>query len=121
MANGIGTDRPVSPLDREQIAHVEVGHTNISASLARALVIGFVAVIAVLPLIEVTHAITVNGGPFRFTEDFQGFEVIARQGTVIGHDGDRPVRTPYDECVLIMPSRRLGPGLTAVRLGRFVE
>jgi predicted deacylase len=72
-------------------------------------------------LIEVTHAITVNGGPFRFTEDFQGFEVIARQGTVIGHDGDRPVRTPYDECVLIMPSRRLGPGLTAVRLGRFVE
>jgi predicted deacylase len=72
-------------------------------------------------IIEVTHAITVNGGPFRFTEDFQGLEVIAHQGTVIGHDGDQPVRTPYDECVLIMPSRRLGPGLTAVRLGRFVD
>ena len=27
---------------------------------------------------------------------------------------------PYDDCVLVMPSRRLGPGLTAVRLGRFV-
>jgi predicted deacylase len=72
-------------------------------------------------LIEVTHAVTVNGGPFRFTQDFQGLEIIPRRGTVIGHDGARPVRTPYDDCVLIMPSRRLGPGLTAVRLGRFVD
>jgi predicted deacylase len=72
-------------------------------------------------LIEVTHAVTVNGGPFRFTEDFQGLEVVPRRGTVIGHDGARPVRTPYDDCVLIMPSRRLGPGLTAVRLGRFLD
>jgi predicted deacylase len=71
-------------------------------------------------LIEVTHAVTVNGGPFSFAEDYQGLEVVPRRGTVIGHDGDRPVRTPYDDCVLIMPSRRLGPGLTAVRLGRFV-
>jgi len=72
-------------------------------------------------LIEVTHAVTVDGGPFLFTEDFQGLEVISRQGTLIGHDGAQPVRTPYDDCVLIMPSRRLGPGLTAVRLGRFVD
>jgi predicted deacylase len=72
-------------------------------------------------VIEVTHAVTVNGGPFRFAQDFQGLEVIAREGTVIGHDGGQPIRTPYDQCVLIMPSRRLGPGLTAVRLGRFVE
>ena len=71
-------------------------------------------------MIEVTHAVTVNGGPFRFTADFQGLEVIAKGGTLIAHDGDQPVRTPYDDCVLIMPSRRLGPGLTAVRLGRFV-
>ena len=72
-------------------------------------------------LIEVTHAITVNGGPFHFTADFEGLEVVPKRGTVIGHDGARPVRTPYDDCVLIMPSRRLGPGLTAVRLGRFVD
>ena len=71
-------------------------------------------------MIEVTHAVTVNGGRFRFTEDFQGLEVIPEAGTVIAHDGTRPIRTPYDDCVLIMPSRRLGPGLTAVRLGRFV-
>ena len=71
-------------------------------------------------VIEVTHTITVDGGPFRFTADFEGLEVIARRGTLIAHDGDEPLRTPYDDCVLIMPSRRLGPGLTAVRLGRFV-
>lgn len=72
-------------------------------------------------LIEVTHAVTVDGGPFRFIRDFQGLEVIAKAGTVIGHDGSEPVVTPYDDCVLIMPSRRLAPGLTAVRLGRFVD
>ena len=34
--------------------------------------------------------------------------------------GDVPVATPYDHCVLIMPSKRLQRGQTAVRLGRFV-
>ena len=72
-------------------------------------------------VIEVTEAITVDGGPFRFAEAFSGLEVIPEAGTVIAHDGVRPVRTPYDDCVLIMPSRRLSPGLTAVRLGRFVD
>ncbi|MGH6942974.1 MAG: succinylglutamate desuccinylase, partial [Geminicoccaceae bacterium] len=70
--------------------------------------------------IEVTDAVTVDGGPFRFAKDFRGLEIIPDAGTVIAHDGARPIRTPYDECVLIMPSRRLTPGLTAVRLGRFV-
>jgi predicted deacylase len=71
-------------------------------------------------LVEVTAAITVNGGPFRFTQDFQGLEVVPEAGTIIAYDGTTPVRTPYDHCILIMPSRRLTPGLTAVRLGQFV-
>jgi predicted deacylase len=70
--------------------------------------------------VEVTDAFTVGSAPFRFTEDFQGLEVIPEAGTVIAHDGSTPVRTPYDRCILIMPSRRLVKGLTAVRLGRFV-
>lgn len=70
--------------------------------------------------IEVTEAITVKADRFDFTERFIGLEVIPRAGTVIGSDGDRPVTTPYDDCVLIMPSRRLTRGQTAVRLGRFV-
>ena len=72
-------------------------------------------------MVEVTDAVTVNGGPFRFTQDFQGLEIIPEAGTIIAYDGAMPIRTPYDECILIMPSRRLAPGLTAVRLGQFVD
>jgi predicted deacylase len=72
-------------------------------------------------MVEVTDAVTVNGGPFRFTRDFQGLEVVPEAGTIIAYDGTRPIRTPYDDCILIMPSRRLAPGLTAVRLGQFVD
>lgn len=70
--------------------------------------------------IEVSDTVTVEHGPFRFVEDFTGLEVIASAGTTIAHDGDVPVRTPYDHCVLVMPVQRLAPGLTAVRLGRVV-
>ena len=71
-------------------------------------------------VIEVTEAVTIETNSFSFVEPFEGQEVIAKGGTVIGHDGGREIRTPYDECVLIMPSRRLAKGQTAVRLGRFV-
>lgn len=70
--------------------------------------------------IEVTTAVTIRSGAFRFLGEFQGMEVIPEAGTVVAMDGDIPVETPYDDCVLIMPSRRLVPGATAVRLGRFV-
>jgi predicted deacylase len=72
-------------------------------------------------LIEVTHAVTITTLEFRFTENYRGLEVIPKKGSVLAHDGAEPVRTPYDECVLIMPSRRLLPGQTAVRLGRYLD
>ncbi|MEQ8356354.1 MAG: M14 family metallopeptidase [Kiloniellaceae bacterium] len=71
--------------------------------------------------IEVTGPITIESAAFRFAEKFQGLEVIPKAGSVIAYDGDKPVTTPYDDCVLIMPSRRLNPGASAVRLGRYVE
>ena len=71
-------------------------------------------------LVEVTNAVTVETADFAFAEDYVGFEVIPDQGTVIARDGGRDVTTPYDDCILIMPSRRLRPGQTAVRLGRLV-
>ena len=70
--------------------------------------------------IEITQTVTVATAEFRFAETFVGMEVMPRAGTVIAHDGRRAVRTPYDDCVLIMPNRRLRIGDTAVRLGRFV-
>ncbi|MFO0997623.1 MAG: M14 family metallopeptidase [Alphaproteobacteria bacterium] len=71
--------------------------------------------------IEVTHAITITDEPFVFTAPYDGLEVIERAGTVIARDGQREVCTPYDRCVLVMPSQRLSRGLTAVRLGRYVS
>lgn len=70
-------------------------------------------------VVAVTDAVTIEGPSFEFTQDFHGMEVIPRAGTVIAHDGGHEIRTPYDDCVLIMPSRRLLRGQTAVRLGRF--
>lgn len=71
--------------------------------------------------IEVTEPHTVRTDRFRFVEDYVGMEVIAAGGSIIAHDGEAPVRTPYDDCVLIMPSRRLTPGQSAVRFGRYVS
>lgn len=70
-------------------------------------------------LITVTDTVTIQSDDFRFAADYRGLEVIPKAGTIIGRDGGRDIRTPYDDCVLIMPSRRLGHGQTAVRLGRF--
>jgi hypothetical protein len=103
-----------------------------SAEVAKDVTLRFLAAVGVLAadlaprqpvppqrIITVTEAVTIGTDGFRFAADYRGMEVIEKAGTVIGHDGDRPVRTPYDFCVLIMPSRRLGKGQTAVRLGRF--
>jgi hypothetical protein len=72
-------------------------------------------------VIEVTEAVTISGDRFDFAGDFHGLEVLPEKGTLIGRDNGREVRSPYDNCVLVMPSRRLVRGQTAVRLGRFVE
>lgn len=71
--------------------------------------------------VEVTEPVTIKSDRFAFTQAFRGLEVIPAAGTVIARDGDEAVITPYDDCVLIMPSRRLWRGQTAVRLGRYVS
>lgn len=71
--------------------------------------------------IEVTEAVTIAGDRFDFAGEFRGLEVLPTKGTLIGRDNGREVRTPYDNCVLVMPSRRLVKGQTAVRLGRYVD
>ncbi len=71
-------------------------------------------------IIEVSESVTIESDHFRFVEDYEGMEVIPDEGTVIGWDGERAICTPHPECVLIMPSRRLRRGESAVRLGRYV-
>ena len=69
----------------------------------------------------VTHRITIASDEFRFDASFKGLDVVPRAGTVIARDALDEIRTPYDDCVLIMPVRRSVRGQTAVRLGRFED
>ncbi len=71
-------------------------------------------------VVEVLKPVTVETESFEFAQQFTGLETLAK-GEMIGKDGDKEIRAPHDGCVLIMPSRRLTPGATAVRLGRWIS
>lgn len=71
--------------------------------------------------VRVTDRITMESADFHFIGDYQGLEVIPRADTLIARDGSKDIRTPYDDCVLIMPARRSVRGQTAVRLGCFED
>ena len=75
--------------------------------------------------LEVTGPVVATGSAFRFAAPYTGLEVIAKAGTVIGWNGGDdggegvPVATPYDDCVLVMPSvRQARAGVTVVRYAR---
>jgi predicted deacylase len=69
---------------------------------------------------EVTVAVTVASGGFTFTRSFRGGDVIKQRDTLIAVDGTLEIRTPHDDCLLVMPSLRPARGHTAVRLARFI-
>jgi len=71
--------------------------------------------------IVVTDVVTIASDRFAFAMPVHGLQAIPRAGTLLATDGDREVRTPHDDCVLIMPTRRPKVGETAVRLGRFLD
>jgi hypothetical protein len=69
--------------------------------------------------LDVTGPVVARSEDFRFAQPFTGLEVIERAGTVIGWNDGEPVATPYDDCVLVMPStRQAKPGVTVVRYAR---
>ena len=72
-------------------------------------------------VIEITDVVTIATDQFRFVRPAAGLDVIPAGGTLLAHDGGTDVHTPYDNCVLIMPTRRPRKGETAVRIGRFVH
>jgi len=85
---------------------------------------GMIAVAAAKPaalprrVTTVTHAIAAATGQFAFVAPYRGGEIIARRNTLIALDGTAEIRTPYDDCLLVMPSLRASRGHTAVRLAR---
>jgi len=71
-------------------------------------------------LVRVTEAVVAKSTAFKFAWSFKGLEVIPKAGTVVATDGDTVWKTPYDNCVMVMPSvKHLKPGTTLVRLGRY--
>jgi hypothetical protein len=72
-------------------------------------------------VIEVTAAITIATDDFEFAHPVDGLTIVPKAGTLLARDGAVDILTPYDDCVLIMPTRRPKKGETAVRLGRFVD
>lgn len=71
-------------------------------------------------VVEVTEAVTATTDRFVYLAEITGLGVAPKAGTLIARDGRHDIRTPYDDCVLIMPARRPHRGQTAVRLGRIV-
>lgn len=70
-------------------------------------------------LARVTETVTANSHSFIFAREFRGGEIIPKAGTVIAQDGVREIRTPHDDCLLVMPTPVAPRGHTAVRLARF--
>jgi predicted deacylase len=67
----------------------------------------------------VTDAIAAATKRFIFLASYHGGDVVEHRNTPIAMDGDTEIRTPYDDCLLVMPSLRPARGHTAVRLARF--
>jgi predicted deacylase len=71
-------------------------------------------------VIRVTEPVVAKSIDFKFAKHWKGLEVLEKAGSVVATDGDKVWRTPYDRCVLVMPSlAHLKPGNTMVRLGRY--
>jgi hypothetical protein len=70
-------------------------------------------------VVRVTQPVVADSMDFRFANAYTGLEVFPKAGSVIAWSNGQPVLTPYDDCVLVMPSlRQLLPGVTVVRLGK---
>jgi len=70
-------------------------------------------------IVRVTDALIAASLDYRFAEGLKGLSIVPRKGDLIASDAGRPVVSPYDNCVLIMPTLvHVKPGLTAVRIGR---
>ena len=69
-------------------------------------------------VLEVTDGIAAKTDRFVFAEPYIGLETIAKAGTVIAHDGDEPIVTPYDNCVLVMPNHRSTAGQRVLRMAK---
>ena len=69
---------------------------------------------------EVTQTVTALTGKFAFVQPWRGGDIVPTRNTLLALEGETEIRTPHDDCLLVMPSLRPTRGHTAVRLARFV-
>jgi len=117
---GYHGDRASVSAARDQCVRFLVAAGTLTAASAQQLLPGWKGPDAVRQwALHVTDAVVARSSNFVFTQPFQGLELIPQAGTVIGHNEEDPVTTPYDDCVLVMPStRQARRGVTVVRLAR---
>ena len=73
-------------------------------------------------VIRVTEPVVARSADFLFAGPYTGLERFPDAGTVIGWNEGEPVRTPYPDCVLVMPSlRQVRAGVTVVRFGQLLD
>ena len=70
---------------------------------------------------RVTRAVSATTSQFNFVRQFRGGDVIAARDTLIATDGPMEIRTPHENCLLVMPSWRASRGHTAVRLAELTD
>jgi predicted deacylase len=71
-------------------------------------------------VVQVTEGYAAKSLDFEWLDVYNGLEVIEKSGTALAEDAGHAVCTPFDNAVLIMPTRskRFTVGSTMVRYGR---
>jgi succinylglutamate desuccinylase len=68
--------------------------------------------------ISVVETITVHDeAAFKWAQPWESFACVPARDTLLATEGSREIRTPRDDCYLVMPAREPKSGHTAVRLG----
>lgn len=71
-------------------------------------------------VVQVTEGYAAKSLDFEWLDVYNGLEVIEQAGKALAEDAGHTVRSPYDNAVLVMPTRskRFAVGNTMVRFGR---
>lgn len=71
-------------------------------------------------VVQVTEGYAAKSLDFEWLDIYNGLEVIEQAGKALAEDAGHTVRSPYDNAVLVMPTRskRFAVGNTMVRFGR---
>jgi predicted deacylase len=69
---------------------------------------------------EVTHDVFAETDGWRYVRRFEGFDPV-EEGELVAWDGDRPVRAPHPDCVVLLARPFPKAGGEAMTFGRRVE